>query len=72
MRTQEELKEGDGPIALVLAPTRKLIQQIYGEAKKFGKVYGLNVRRSPARSLESVRPSYTRCRRRRCRRRGAR
>ncbi|XP_053203096.1 ATP-dependent RNA helicase DDX42-like [Panonychus citri] len=40
---QRELRPGEGPIGLILAPTRELSQQIHTEAKKFAKVYGLRV-----------------------------
>ncbi|KAG0316710.1 ATP-dependent RNA helicase ddx42 [Dissophora globulifera] len=40
---QPELEKGDGPIGVVLAPTRELADQIYGEAKRFAKAYGLRV-----------------------------
>jgi ATP-dependent RNA helicase DDX42 len=40
---QPELKEGDGPIALICTPTRELCQQVYHQAKKFAKAYNLSV-----------------------------
>ena len=38
---QEEMKQGDGPIGIILAPTRELCQQIYHETKRFCKPYNI-------------------------------
>ena len=40
---QPELREGEGPIAVILAPTRELAEQIHREARRFSKGYGLRV-----------------------------
>ncbi|KAB7500849.1 ATP-dependent RNA helicase DDX42, partial [Armadillidium nasatum] len=40
---QKELSPGEGPVGLILAPTRELAQQIYTEAKRFGKAYNIQV-----------------------------
>lgn len=37
---QPELDKGQGPIGLVLAPTRELAEQIHKETRKFSKPYG--------------------------------
>jgi hypothetical protein len=35
---------GEGPIAVILSPTRELASQIYGQAKKFAKRLGAKAR----------------------------
>ena len=39
---QENLRSGDGPIALILSPTRELAKQVDEVAKLFGKSVGVN------------------------------
>ncbi|XP_029429535.1 ATP-dependent RNA helicase DDX42 [Rhinatrema bivittatum] len=38
---QKELEPGDGPIGVIVCPTRELCQQIHAECKRFGKAYNL-------------------------------
>ncbi|CAN8259843.1 unnamed protein product [Cochlearia groenlandica] len=41
IKDQPPVEAGDGPIGLVMAPTRELVQQIHSDIKKFAKVLGI-------------------------------
>src|SRR3569833_2468426 len=43
IKAQDPCVEGDGMIALIMAPTRELTLQIYRETKKIAKVCGIRV-----------------------------
>ena len=44
IRDQPPIKEGvDGPIGLIIAPTRELVLQIFKETRLFAKACGLRV-----------------------------
>ena len=43
IRDQPPLRDGDGPIVIVFAPTRELVLQIYKETKKIATAYDLTV-----------------------------
>ncbi|GAA0157447.1 RNA helicase [Lithospermum erythrorhizon] len=42
IKDQPPLMPGDGPVGLIMAPTRELVQQIHSDIKKFAKVVGLS------------------------------
>ncbi|KAL6659525.1 hypothetical protein ACP70R_003565 [Stipagrostis hirtigluma subsp. patula] len=42
VKDQQPVVPGDGPIGLIVAPTRELVVQIHSDIKKFSKVLGIN------------------------------
>ncbi len=49
---QPELEKGQGPIGLVLAPTRELAEQIHKETRKFSKPYGEKCKAATSANLQ--------------------
>lgn len=49
---QSQLNEGEGPIGVIVAPTRGLAEQIHKQARVFGKPYGEQLFELPSRCTE--------------------
>uniref|UniRef100_A0A2P2MRT2 RNA helicase n=1 Tax=Rhizophora mucronata TaxID=61149 RepID=A0A2P2MRT2_RHIMU len=41
IKDQQPVEPGDGPIGLIMAPTRELVKQIHSDIKKFAKALGI-------------------------------
>ena len=57
---QEPLSAGDGPIGLIMVPTRELAMQVYREVSKFAKVASA----APASTISTAIPAALPWRRR--------
>lgn len=57
IKDQRPLQAGDGPMAVVMTPTRELALQIVREAKPFCKVLNITVRALPVPARLAVLPS---------------
>lgn len=53
IKDQPPLRPMDGPVAMIMTPTRELATQIYKECKPFLKALGLRVSRSSTHCLVS-------------------
>ena len=43
IQDQPELQKGEGPIGVIVAPTRELAEQIHKEARRFGKPFNMAI-----------------------------
>lgn len=43
IQDQPELEKGEGPVGVIVAPTRELAEQIHKEARRFGKPFGMRI-----------------------------
>lgn len=54
LKDQRPLESGEGPIAVIMTPTRELALQIVREVKPFAKVLNLTVSRKTSLGATSV------------------
>ena len=59
IKDQRPLEQMEGPMAIIMTPTRELAVQIHRDCKPFLKVLGLRVRGRPVNCFKNIR-SYDR------------